>query len=153
MSDDERVPVMRVPATPIHANAGGDIFGGWLMAQADIAGSIPAVLRAKGAVVTAAVDRLSFLKPVHVGDLISFYAWVADEGRSSMKIDLEVFAERNPAEPERVRVCEARFTYVAVDGQGKPRALPPQAGAWAAHSSDAAASSAGAIPQHKSNER
>jgi acyl-CoA thioesterase YciA len=94
------------------------------MAQADIAGSIPAVLRAQGAVVTAAVERLSFLKPVHVGDLISFYAWLGEEGKTSMKIDIEVFADRNPRDPQRVRVCEARLTYVAVDAQGKPRKLP-----------------------------
>jgi acyl-CoA thioesterase YciA len=124
MSEPGREPVMRVPATPVHANTGGDIFGGWLMAQVDIAGSIPAVLRAKGAVVTAGVDGLSFLKPVHVGDLISFYAWLGAEGKSSMKIDIEVFADRNPREPERVRVCEARLTYVAVDSQGRPRKLP-----------------------------
>lgn len=116
-----RVPVMRVPATPLYANAGGDIFGGWLMGQVDIAGSIPAVLRAKGRVVTVAVNHMQFIKPVYVGDMVSLYAEVEAVGRSSIAVGVEVYAERNPAAPECVKVSAARLTYVAVDGRGKPR--------------------------------
>lgn len=130
MSEDDTrsqaVPVMRVPATPLFANDGGDIFGGWIMAQVDIAGSVPAVQRARGRVVTVAVNSLQFLRPVFVGDMVSLYAEVVQTGRTSLAVDIEVFADRNPAEPERVRVCEARLTYVAVDSDGQPRELPPE---------------------------
>lgn len=119
----DRAPVMRVPATPLYANAGGDIFGGWLMGQVDIAGSIPAVLRAKGRVVTVAVNHMQFIKPVYVGDMVSLYAEVAEVGRSSIAVDVEVYAERNPAAPECVQVSRARLTYVAVDGEGRPRSV------------------------------
>ncbi|MGD8644261.1 MAG: acyl-CoA thioesterase [Chromatiales bacterium] len=120
------VPVMRVPATPLFANDGGDIFGGWIMAQIDIAGSVPAVQRARGRVVTVAVNSLQFLRPVFVGDMVSLYAEVVQTGGTSLTVDIEVFADRNPTEPERVRVCEARLTYVAVDSGGQPRELPPE---------------------------
>lgn len=129
MSDrlpEGKTAVMRVPATPIYANAGGDIFGGWLMGQVDIAGSIPAVLRAKGRVVTVAVNHMQFIKPVYVGDMVSLYAEVAKVGRTSITVDVQVYAERNPAAPECVRVSEARLTYVAVDEQGRPRPVPEQ---------------------------
>lgn len=130
-SDSSRldsVPVMRVPATPLFANDGGDIFGGWLMAQVDIAGSVPAVQRARGRVVTVAVNSLRFLKPVFVGDMVSLYADLVRVGRTSLSVDIEVFADRNPTEPERVRVCEARLTYVAVDQNGRPQEVPPEGG-------------------------
>jgi acyl-CoA thioesterase YciA len=122
------VPVMRVPATPLFANDGGDIFGGWIMAQVDIAGSVPAVQRARGRVVTVAVNSLQFLRPVFVGDMVSLYAEVVQTGNTSLTVDIEVFADRNPAEPERVRVCEARLTYVAVDQTGQPREVPTRSG-------------------------
>ena len=118
-----REPVLRVPATPGHTNAGGDMFGGWLMSQVDIAGSIPAVLRAKGAVVTASVKGMSFLKPVKVGDIVSLYAEISVVGRSSMTVEVEVYAQRNARAPETVRVSEASLVYVAIDDQGKPRAI------------------------------
>lgn len=122
----DSVPVMRVPATPLFANDGGDIFGGWLMAQVDIAGSVPAVERARGRVVTVAVNSLQFLRPVFVGDMVSLYADLRQVGRTSLTVDIEVFADRNPADPERVRVCEACLTYVAVDETGRPREVPPE---------------------------
>ena len=118
------VPVMRVPATPLFANDGGDIFGGWIMAQVDIAGSVPAVERARGRVVTVAVNSLQFLRPVFVGDMVSLYADLSNVGRTSLTVDIEVFADRNPSDPVRVRVCEARLTYVAVDQSGQPREVP-----------------------------
>ncbi len=119
-----RVPVLKVPARPSHTNSGGDIFGGWIMSQVDIAGSIPAVQLARGRVVTVAVNSMTFLKPVFVGDLLSIYAEITRVGRSSMVVDMMVFAERNPVTPESVRVAEAQFTYVSVDEHGKPRAVP-----------------------------
>ena len=117
-------PVMRVPATPMQANSGGDIFGGWLMSQVDIAGSIPAVMRARGRVVTRAVKEMTFIKPVYVGDMVSLYAEVAETGRTSIIVDVQVFAQRNPAVLETHKISDARLTYVAVDETGRPRALP-----------------------------
>lgn len=119
-----REPVMRVPATPMHANAGGDVFGGWIMSQIDIAGSIPAVLRAKGRVVTVAVKELTFLKPVLVGDMVSLYAGVTQVGRSSITVEVQVYAQRNPVEVETVKISDARLVYVAVNEKGKPRSVP-----------------------------
>ncbi len=118
-----RIPVLRVPATPAHTNAGGDIFGGWTMGQIDIAGSIPAVLRAKGRVATVAVHSMAFFKPVSVGDILSLYAEVSTVGNTSIMVDVEVFAQRNPAEPQCVKVADARLTYVAVDQHGRPRSV------------------------------
>jgi len=117
-------PVMRVPATPTQANTGGDIFGGWLMAQVDIAGSIPAVLRARGRVVTVAVKDMTFLKPVYVGDMVSLYAAVAATGRTSITVDVQVYVQRNPVALETHKISDARLTYVAVDEKGRPRSLP-----------------------------
>jgi acyl-CoA thioesterase YciA len=120
----DRIPVLRVPATPAHTNLGGDIFGGWIMSQVDIAGSIPAVLRAKGRVVTVAVNSMTFLKPVMVGDILSLYAEVAEVGTSSLRVNVEVYAQRNPVEPVCMKISDARLTYVAIDNNGRPRALP-----------------------------
>ncbi len=117
-------PVMRVPATPMQANAGGDIFGGWIMSQVDIAGSIPAVLRARGRVVTVAVKGMTFLKPVYVGDMVSLYAEIAQVGNTSITVEVQVFAQRNPVEPEIVKISDAQLVYVAIDDQGRPRPVP-----------------------------
>ena len=122
----DRIPVLRVPATPAHTSAGGDIFGGWIMGQIDIAGSVPAVLCSKGRVVTVTVKMLNFLSPVYVGDLLSLYAKVKRIGRTSIAVDVEVYAERNPTAPTCVRVSEAELVYVAVDDQGRPRPVPEQ---------------------------
>jgi len=121
-----RDPVLKIPATPAHTNAGGDIFGGWLMSQIDIAGSIPAVLRAKGRVVTASVKSLSFLKPVLVGDLISIYAEISRVGRSSITVVVEAYAQRNAKSPECVKVSEAELVYVAIDDNGRPHPVGQQ---------------------------
>ena len=120
-----KIPIIRVPATPTKANKGGSIFGGWIMAQVDIAGSIPAEMRAKGPIVTRIVDSIEFKKPVFVGDLMSWYADIVAEGRTSVTVKVDVYAQRiNKGEIETIMVTEANLVYVAVDLTGKPRALP-----------------------------
>jgi len=115
---------MRVAPMPSDANANGDIFGGWIMAQVDLAGSVLPMRIAKGRVATVAVNQFVFKQPVSVGDLLSFYARVERIGRTSITVHVEVYAERNPAELEVVKVTEANLTYVAIDLQGKPRDIP-----------------------------
>ena len=117
---------MRVIPLPSDANANGDIFGGWIMAQVDLAGSVLPMRIAKGRVTTVAVNQFIFKQPVSVGDLLSFYARVERIGRTSITVHVEVYAERNPAEPEVVKVTEANLTYVAIDALGKPREFPKE---------------------------
>jgi acyl-CoA thioesterase YciA len=118
-------PVLRIVPMPADTNAHGTIFGGWVMAQVDIAGSIPAWARAAGPVVTVAVNSFVFKEPVFVGDIVSFYARVLKVGRTSVTVDVEVFAQRGRAgRPDVVKVTEAQLTYVAVDDKRKPRAIP-----------------------------
>ena len=126
----DREPVLRVVPMPSDANFAGDIFGGWIMSQVDIAGSIPALRRARGRVATVAVNSFVFKKPVFVGDLVSFYAEVIRVGRTSITVDVEVFAERRSQgnEAAYVKVTEATLTYVAVDDARSPRVVPPQQG-------------------------
>lgn len=120
-----RMPVIRVPARPADANPGGSIFGGWIMSYVDIAGSIPALARAKGPVVTRAVESFEFSKPVFVDDLISCYAEIVHEGRTSIKVRVEVYTERmSNGETNCIKVTEAILVYVAIDEQRKPRVLP-----------------------------
>jgi len=114
-------PTMRLPARPRDTNTAGDIFGGWIMSQVDLAGSIVAARRAKGRVVTVAVNSFHFHKPVFVGDLVSCYANVTKVGNTSLTVFVEVFAERYPERVETVKVTEATLTFVAVDQAGKPR--------------------------------
>ncbi|PZP53618.1 MAG: acyl-CoA thioesterase [Azospira oryzae] len=123
-----REPVLRVVPMPSDANYVGDIFGGWIMSQVDIAGSIPAMRRARGRVATVAVNSFVFKQPVFVGDLVSLYAEVVRVGRTSITVDVQVYAQRNPAEEECVKVTEATLTYVAVDGERRPREVPPEEG-------------------------
>jgi acyl-CoA thioesterase YciA len=121
----DRMPVLRVPARPRDANMGGTIFGGWIMSHVDIAGSIPALERARGAVVTRAVDSFEFKKPVFIGDLVSCYADIVSTGKTSIKVRVEVYADRmHEGETDRVKVTEATLVYVAIDENGKPRHLP-----------------------------
>jgi len=123
-SPGERQLTVRVLAMPADTNPSGDIFGGWLMSQVDIAGSIVAIQVAQGRVATVAVHDFQFLKPVLVGDLVSCYAEVERRGRTSVRVHVEVFAERE-RDPNSVdRVAEASFTYVAVDELSHPRELP-----------------------------
>jgi acyl-CoA thioesterase YciA len=117
-------PVLRIVPMPADTNAHGTIFGGWVMAQVDVAGSIPAWVRAAGPVVTVAVNSFVFKEPVFVGDLVSFYARVMKVGRTSVTVDVEVFAQRGRIGAEAVKVTEAQLTYVAVDAARKPRMLP-----------------------------
>lgn len=115
-----REPTLRVVPMPSDANYTGDIFGGWIMSQVDIAGAIPAIELAKGRVATVAVNSFVFKQPVMIGDVVSFYAIVARVGRTSITVDVEVYARRR-ASDEVVKVTEATLTYVAVDDERRPR--------------------------------
>lgn len=114
-------PTMRLPARPRDTNTAGDIFGGWIMSQVDLAGSIAASRRAKGRVVTVAVNSFHFHKPVFVGDLVSCYANVTKVGNTSLTVFVEVYSERYPERIETVKVTEATLTFVAVDELGNKR--------------------------------
>lgn len=116
---------LRVVPQPSDANLYGDVFGGWIMAQVDIAGSVSASRRANGRVATVAVDSFLFKQPVFVGDLLSFYTTVIRVGTTSVTVDVEVFAQRNKLGDETVKVTEAKLTFVATDAQRRPRPLPP----------------------------
>jgi acyl-CoA thioesterase YciA len=121
------LPALRVTPMPADANANGDIFGGWIMSQVDIAGSVPAARRARGRIATVAVNSFVFKQPVLVGDLVSFYATIEKTGRTSITVSVEVYAQRNPDQEVTVKVTEASLTYVAVGPDRKPRELPPLA--------------------------
>lgn len=124
---DEKDLAIRVMAMPADTNAAGDIFGGWLMSQVDIAGSIIARRRANGRTVTVAVDSFQFKQPVFVGDVISCYAKITRTGRTSLTVNVKAYAERQKKTHEIILVTEADLTYVAVDGNRKPRQLPSEA--------------------------
>ena len=117
---------LRVMPMPADLNPGGDVFGGWVMSMVDIAGAIPAVRRARSRVTTVAVNSFTFKQPISVGDLVSFYAEVTAVGRTSITVDVEVFAERDPENPVVVKVTEARLTYVALDDKGRKRPVPAE---------------------------
>ena len=116
--------VLRVMPLPADANANGDIFGGWIMAQVDLAGAVLPARIAKGRLATVAVNQFLFKQPVSVGDLLSFYARVTRVGNTSVSVHVQVYAERNPAQLQVVKVTEADLTYVAIDDLGRPRSLP-----------------------------
>jgi len=116
--------VLRVMPLPADVNANGDIFGGWIMAQVDLAGAVLPSRIAKGRIATVAVNQFIFKQPVSLGDLLSFYAHVTRIGRTSVSVHVAVYAERNPAKLQIVKVTEADLTYVAIDSNGQPRALP-----------------------------
>ena len=133
MTDQIQLPTrhatLRVVPLPKDTNAAGDIFGGWIMSHVDIAGSIAASRRAKGRVVTVAVNAFHFVAPAYVTDVVSFYASVIKVGNTSITVDVEVYAERglrsaNPGEV--VKVTEAVLTYVAVDDNRQKRSVPPE---------------------------
>ncbi len=119
-----RIPTLRVVPMPSDVNSTGDIFGGWIMSQVDIAGAIPAVREARGRVATVAVNSFTFKQPVLVGDVVSFYSEVARVGRTSITVNVEVYAERGLAR-EVVKVTEATLTYVAVGEDRRPRPVHP----------------------------
>ena len=114
---------LRTVTMPADVNVNGDIFGGWVLAQMDIASGIIAANRAQGRVTTVAVDAMKFIKPVQVGDILCVYAWIDRVGRTSMGIGLEAWALRRLG-GERVKVTEGVFTYVAIDQEGRPRPVP-----------------------------
>lgn len=116
--------VLRVMPLPADANGNGDVFGGWIMAQVDLAGSVLPARIAKGRIATVAVKEFIFKQPVSIGDLLSFYARVERVGRTSVTVHVAVFAERNPADPVVCKVTEATLTYVAIDRDGQPREIP-----------------------------
>jgi acyl-CoA thioesterase YciA len=124
--DPAREPALRTFAMPADANPNGDIFGGWLMSQMDMAGAVAAMRRAHGRVATVAVAAMTFHKPVMIGDLVSCYAEVARVGRTSMTVKIEAFVERRLTRAIAT-VTEATFTYVALDPAGRPRPVdsPP----------------------------
>lgn len=119
-------PAIRVLAMPADTNASGDIFGGWLMSQVDIAGSIEAFRLARGRIVTVAVNEFRFLQPVYVGDLISLYSRLIKIGRTSIRIHVTAYSERNRGEDECHKVAEAEITYVAIDENRQPRPINPE---------------------------
>lgn len=122
----DKQPAIRVAAMPADTNSAGTIFGGWIMSQVDIAGSIIALERARGRVVTVAVNSFEFHQPVFVGDLISCYAEVIKVGRTSITVKVEVYAQRCPSNPKTIKVTQAELTYVALDENRKPRGIPPR---------------------------
>jgi len=119
-----KAPALRVMPMPADANQNGDIFGGWIMAQVDIAGGIAAGRVARGRITTVAVNSFQFKQPVLIGDVLSFYADVLRIGNTSITVDVQVFAERKPSDPKVVKVTEATLTYVAIDAAGRPRPVP-----------------------------
>ncbi|MGR4872098.1 acyl-CoA thioesterase [Variovorax sp. LARHSF232] len=121
--------VLKVIPMPADCNANGDIFGGWVMAQVDLAGSVIPARYAKGRQATVAVNEFVFKQPVRLGDILSFYSSLVRVGRTSITVKVEVFAERFKAQGEYIKVTEATLTYVAIDENGRPRAIEQDAAA------------------------
>ncbi|MBB3065822.1 MULTISPECIES: acyl-CoA thioesterase [Limibacillus] len=119
----DREPALRTLAMPGDANPNGDIFGGWVLAQMDLAGAVPAVKRARGRVATVAIDAMRFHRPIFVGDLVSCYATILAEGATSMQVRVETWVERSAGD-EIMKVTEGMFVYVAIDADGGKRPLP-----------------------------
>ena len=115
--------VLKVIPMPADVNVNGDIFGGWVMAQCDLAGSVIPARHTKGRMATVAVNEFVFKQPVRLGDLLSFYAKVVRIGRTSITVNVEVFAERRAAQGRYIKVTKATLTYVAIGDDGRPRAL------------------------------
>jgi len=124
---NDRIPSLRVVPMPADANHNGDIFGGWIMSQVDIAGGIVAGRLARGRVATVAVNEFVFKEPVQIGDVLSLYAQVVRIGNTSITVDVEVYAERGREDTKVVKVTEAVLTYVAIDRGGRPRPVPKPA--------------------------
>ena len=115
--------VLKVIPMPADVNANGDIFGGWVMAQCDLAGSVIPARYAKGRMATVAVNEFIFKQPVRLGDILSFYSKMVKIGRTSITVTVEVFAERFKAQGEYLKVTQATFTSVAIDDNGRPRPI------------------------------
>jgi acyl-CoA thioesterase YciA len=118
--------VLKVIPMPADCNANGDIFGGWVMAQVDLAGSVVPARYVDGRMATVAVNQFIFKQPVRVGDILSFYSSITRIGRTSITVDVEVYAERFGSQGSYIKVTEASLTYVAIDANGKPRPIPPR---------------------------
>ena len=116
--------VLKVIPMPADCNANGDIFGGWVMAQVDLAGSVLPARYIRGRMATVAGNEFVFKQPVGVGDLLSFFAHITRIGRTSLMVEVEVYAERFADQGRHFKVTEARLTYVAIDADGRPKALP-----------------------------
>lgn len=125
MTMKSREPAVRTIAMPADTNPSGDVFGGWLLAQMDLAGGTVALLRARGRVVTVAIERMTFHSPVYVGDLVACFAEIVKIGRTSLTVDIETVVTRHET-GEKVKVTEGVFTYVHVDSKGKPIPIPPE---------------------------
>lgn len=119
-----KIPALRVVPMPADSNHNGDIFGGWIMAQVDVAGGIVAGRVARGRVATVSVNSFVFKQPVQIGDVLSFYADVQRIGNTSITVNVEVYAERGREDTKIVKVTEATLTYVAIDLKGRPRPVP-----------------------------
>jgi len=115
--------VLKVIPMPADCNANGDIFGGWVMAQVDLAGAVLPARYVKGRMATVAVNQFVFKQPVKVGDILSFFAQVTRIGNTSITVRVEVFAERFRSQGQYLKVTEASLTYVAIDDQGRPRSI------------------------------
>ncbi len=124
MAPSDKELVLKVIPMPADCNANGDIFGGWVMAQVDLAGSVLPARVAQGRLATVAVNQFIFKQPVKVGDILSFYSSITRIGNTSITVQVEVFAERFRAQGQFVKVTEASLTYVAIDDQGQPRPVP-----------------------------
>ncbi len=116
--------VLKVIPMPADCNANGDIFGGWVMAQVDMAGSVIPARYADGRMATVAVNEFIFKQPVRVGDILSFYSELTRIGRTSITVKVEVYAERFRSQGRYIKVTEASLTYVAIDDNGQPRPVP-----------------------------
>ena len=125
MTNFDRVPILRVVPGPTDINANGHIFGGWVLSQMDIAAGIVASHRAGGAVATVAIERMEFIQPIHLRDLISVFAHVERVGRTSMGVRIEVIAHRDRGATE-IKVTEGLFTFVALDDSHRPRRVDPE---------------------------
>ena len=120
-----REPVLRLAPSPADINSNGHIFGGWILAQMDIAGGITAGRRAKGPVATVAIDAMKFLRPILIRDLVSVYAEIVKVGRTSITVHISVCAER-PRVDDPIQVTEGVYTFVAIDENGRPRVVDPE---------------------------
>ena len=116
--------VLKVIPMPADCNANGDIFGGWVMAQVDLAGSVLPARHIQGRMATVAVNEFIFKQPVRVGDILSFFASITRVGNTSVTVEVEVYAEHFADQGRYVKVTQARLTYVAIDAEGRPRPIP-----------------------------
>ncbi|MBE7637627.1 acyl-CoA thioesterase [Sneathiella sp. P13V-1] len=125
MSYDKRDPIIRTAPQPRDVNNNGDIFGGWVLSQMDIAGGVMAARRAKGRVVTVAVEAMTFHQPIKVGDIVSIYGEILKVGRTSMHVKLTTIVVRK-LDPEEIKVTEGTYIFVAIDEEGRPREVPAE---------------------------